>query len=239
MEAELGQVENLLFVILRLPGNQQVRDLCTGRGETLSDAPGAARLEGNWWSCPCTSRFGRAAPLHREALMAGAERAALEGLQELPQGGELPLPPFQHEGITFPLDPELSVLEGSGCPRSLGGEGRLRMGLRSSPNTSGDAPGPGQYLLLAPFGHGEDQPVEVKDAPADDVKPFLLLPPQLGQDKLLPGSAGRGQLVSPGRRQQHLPEGPRRAIPATYCMGPWMPLEMLMRSRGGATSWHR
>lgn len=66
-----------------------------------------------------TSRLGRAAPLHREVFLAGFEGAALEHIQEFPQGREFPIPAFQHEGIPFLLDPELPVLEGSRRSRSL------------------------------------------------------------------------------------------------------------------------
>lgn len=49
------------------------------------------------------------------------------------------------------------------------------------------------YLLVAPLEHGEDHPVEIQDAPAEDVEPFLrLFPAELGENELLPGKGREG-----------------------------------------------
>lgn len=120
VEAELGEVEELLRALLRLPGDEQVRDLCRREGRGCCRCSGnPGMLPSRWGSSPCTSCFGWAASLHREALVAGLEGAALEHIQELPQGGEFPLPAFQHKGIAFLLDAELPVLEAASHAGSL------------------------------------------------------------------------------------------------------------------------
>lgn len=69
------------------------------------------------------------------------------------------------------------------------------------------------YLLLAPFDHRQDHPVEVQDAPAQDVEPFLLLPAQLGKDKFLPGKREwRGMSPPPPRHPRFPASGSRHSL---------------------------
>lgn len=71
------------------------------------------------------------------------------------------------------------------------------------PGEGCEAPGRPPYLLVAPFDHGQNHPVEIQDAPADDVEPLLLLlPPQLGENEFLPNEGekreARDKPQSPG-----------------------------------------
>lgn len=150
-----------------------------------------------------TSRPRQTAPLDGEVVAARPERAALQTVRQIPDGGELPIPALQGEDCPLLVDPKLPVC--GTHPVLL----RTKVSVNAHTHTTFQShsslqefgtqqilkhvsqPPPVPHLELGE--HSQDNTVIVQDAPADQEHALLqALLPQLLQSKFLPaGNTGR------------------------------------------------